>query len=245
MAKATKEKEQELGPITLVEIAEELNTVMQYGCNAKTGKLERPEEQIDTTQSEKALLADIKKNAQADLRPDDENSFSEDAWNWFIDNGITPGADADEPPAEEPAPKAKGGKAPAKEKAPAKGKEDGGEKRGIKKAMVPGGNEAKAIELAKQGCTLEDFVDEFTAIYKASGNNDKEYAAKRAAIYFKIGYDKAGLERPGTEKAKSSAKGKAPAKEEVAPARGRGRKDPEPEDQEPEDKAPARGRGRR
>ena len=33
---------------------EELNAVMQYGCNAKTGKLERPEEQIDTTQSEKA-----------------------------------------------------------------------------------------------------------------------------------------------------------------------------------------------
>ena len=117
--------------------------------------------------------------------------------------------------------------------------------------MVPGGNEAKAIELAKEGCTLDDFVDEFTKIYKASGNNDKEYVAKRAKIYYKIGYDRAGLTPPDAPKGgkdKAPAKGgKAAPKDEPAPrGRGRGRDaDPEPEDQEPEEKAPARGRGRR
>ena len=253
MAKNDKAKQQEVEPITLVEIAEELNSVMQYGCDPKTGELVRPEEQIDVTQKEKALLADILKNAKADLRPDDENAFSEDAWNWFLDNGITPGADSDDNADEgeaEPAPKGKGkaaDKAPAKEKAPAKGKaaDEDGEKRGIKKAMVPGGNEAKAIELAKEGCNLDDFIDEFTKIYKSAGNNDKEYAAKRAKIYYKIGYDRAGLTPPdapkgGKDKAPAKGKDKPAPKDEPAPrGRGRGRDaDPEPEDQEP----PRRGR---
>ena len=235
-------------PITLQEIAQELNDVMQYGMNPDTNELEHPEQQINVEQKEKALLADIIKNAKADLRVDDEQSFSQDAWDWFIENKLVPGteeADEEKAPAKGKEKAPAKDKAPAKEKAPAKSKaDDGEEKRGIKKAMVPGGNEAKAVELAKEGCTLEDFVDEYTAIYAAAGNNDKEYAAKRAKIYYKIGYTKAGLTPPDAPKEKAPAKGKA-AKEE-APAKGRGRKqEAEEPAEEPQEKAPARGRGRR
>lgn len=118
--------------------------------------------------------------------------------------------------------------------------------------MIPGGNEKKAIELATEGCTLEDFIDEFTAIYKASGNNDKEYAARRAKVYYNLGYKKinkvppdAEGDAPAPKKPETKTKAKAaPAKEAPAP-RGRGRKaDPEPEPEEEPEKKP-RGRGRR
>ena len=261
MAKNTKKEPVVVEGITLQEVAAEMNDVMQYGMNAVTAVLERPEEQIDVDQDEEALMEDILKNAEADLRPEDEEAFSEDAWNWFLDNGITPGGE-EELEAEPEAPakpanknKEKTAAAPAKaEKAPAKPASkpakaaDGEKKPGIKKAMVPGGNEAKAIELAKEGCNLEDFIEEYTAIYAASGNNDKEYAAKRAKIYYKIGYQRAGLELPDAD-TKAPAKGKAPAKAAApAPApKGRGRqRDPEPVE-EPEDDVPAEKprRGRR
>ena len=262
MAKNTKKEPVVVEGITLQEVAVEMNDVMQYGMDGDTGKLVRPEEQIDVDQDEEALMEDILKNAEADLRPEDEEAFSEDAWNWFLDNGITPGGE--EEPEEAPAPKAKapakGKAAPEKPaaKAPAKGAEkpaakakaeDGEKKPGIKKAMVPGGNEAKAIELAKEGCNLEDFIAEFTAIYAASGNNDKEYAAKRAKIYYKIGYQRAGLELPDAD-TKAPAKGKAPAKAAVflLAAKGRGRqRDPEPVEEPEVDDAPAEKprRGRR
>lgn len=243
-----KEVEKELDPITAKEVAQEMNEVMQYGQDAKTGEVVRPDELIDLEQSEKALVKEIKARAAEDLRPDDENSFSEDAWNWFIDNGVTPG-DQGDAPAEDKAPAKKGGKAdkepaPAKKPAPKAKGEDGEEKRGIKKAMVPGGNEAKAIELAKAGEDLEGFIDAFTKIYNDAGNKDKVYIEKRAKIYYKLGYDKAGLTRPDAKEA-PKAKGKAaPAKKEQEPEeterRGRGRRG---EDTEPEkEEAPARGR---
>ena len=115
MAKNTKKEPVVVEGITLQEVAVEMNDVMQYGMDGDTGKLVRPEEQIDVDQDEEALMEDILKNAEADLRPEDEEAFSEDAWNWFLDNGITPGGE--EEPEEAPAPKAK---APAKGKAPAK-----------------------------------------------------------------------------------------------------------------------------
>lgn len=229
-------------PISLREIAEELNEVMQYGIDPESDELVRPEDQIDIDQTDKALMADIIKNATADLRPDDEDAFSQDAWEWFLANGLTPGAGQEE----ETEPEAKSAKstkgkeaAPAKPAAkpaaakPAKPAAEEGEKRGIKKAMVPGGNEAKAIELAKKGCDLDDFIAEFTAIYAAAGN-DADYAAKRAKIYFKIGYDRAGLEVPaGPAKAAAKPAAKPATKPAAKPA-------PEPEE------APvARGRGRR
>ena len=229
-------------PISLREIAEELNEVMQYGIDSESGELVRPEDQIDIDQTDKALLADIIKNATADLRPDDEDAFSQDAWEWFLANGLTPGAEQEVETETETTTKPAKGKeaAPAKPAAkpaaaakPAKPAAEEGEKRGIKKAMVPGGNEAKAIELAKKGCDLDDFIAEFTAIYAAAGN-DADYAAKRAKIYFKIGYDRAGLEVPaGPAKAAAKPAAKPATKPAAKPA-------PEPEE------APvARGRGRR
>lgn len=240
-------------PITLKEIAEELNDVMQYGVDPESGELARPEEQIDVNQKEKALLADIIKNAKADLRPDDENQFSEDCWNWFLDNGITPGADTDDvdgdaeedtPPAKGKASKGKSEKAAPKGKASKDKDEDGGEKRGIKKAMVPGGNEAKAVEIVKGGGDLEDCIAEFTKIYKAAGNTDKEYILKRAKIYYGIACKKLGIE-PGGSSKKAAPKGKASKEDTKAPAKGKGRQ-AEPEDDGEEDDAPkSRGRGRR
>ena len=105
MAKNTKKEPVVVEGITLQEVAVEMNDVMQYGMDADTGKLVRPEEQIDVDQDEEALMEDIIKNAEADLRPEDEEAFSEDAWNWFLDNGITPGGEGE--PEEAPAPKAR------------------------------------------------------------------------------------------------------------------------------------------
>ena len=254
MAKKAEKKE----PITLQQVAEELNDIMAYGQNEK-GEVVRPKELIDVKMKEKPLLEEILKRAAADLRASDEEEFSEDAWNFFLDNGITPSeddvdpvdagddegsegsddSDADDTDTDEEAEEAPvktKGKAKAESKPAGKGKEkaasEDGEKKGIKKAMVPGGNEAKAVELAKEGLDLNGFIKEFTKIYNASGQKDETYIHSRAKIYFNIGYKKIGKTAPGTAAKTEAPKGKpkAAAKEEAeAPAetsrpRGRGRR---------------------
>lgn len=74
---------------TLEQIANEMNEVMAYGCNAD-GVLEDPNEQIDTELSQKALLKVITDRAKEDLRVADEGSFSPEVWDWFIKNDLVP-----------------------------------------------------------------------------------------------------------------------------------------------------------
>ena len=59
MAKKQTTAPEVVEPISLREIAEELNEVMQYGIDPESGELVRPEDQIDIDQTDKALMADI------------------------------------------------------------------------------------------------------------------------------------------------------------------------------------------
>lgn len=88
--------------VSLQKIAEEMNDVMAYGCN-HDGELINPEEQIDLELTDKALKAEIIKRAEDDLAPADADAFSEEVWNWFMDNNLVPdGGDEDEDEADEP-----------------------------------------------------------------------------------------------------------------------------------------------
>lgn len=128
MAKETKKKK----GASLEKVAKEMNDVMQYGLHDETGEIDE-DQLIDVELDEDELLDVIKDRAAEDLRPNDEESFSEDVWQWFIDNGITPSdsddGNIDDGPEDEedeedeaPAPKSKKDKKPVKEEKKPAGK---------------------------------------------------------------------------------------------------------------------------
>lgn len=84
--KKVKTKDKEL---SLIQIANELNEVMQYGVDPETGEVDTSQ-QIDTELEDKALFDEIMKSASEDLAANDEDSFSPEVWKWFLDQGIAP-----------------------------------------------------------------------------------------------------------------------------------------------------------
>jgi hypothetical protein len=224
MAKKKKE-------ITLQEIAEEMNDIMAYGKDAETGEVDEAE-LIDVDASDKVLTKEIIKRAEEDLRAADEDDFTPEAWAWFLENGIVPAGaetdnsdDDDDDDDGEPAPPKKIGtakKAAAKDKdASSKGK----------KARVPGGNEALAINIVKNNGTYENCLDEFTKIYTAAGRTDKDYIANRARIYFGIACKQLGVKNPLASGRKGNPEALAKAREarkanagEATPPKFKGKK---------------------
>lgn len=73
--------------VSLEQIAEEMNDVMQYGRN-EAGELVNEGDLIDTELSQKALKECIVQRAKEDLRPADVESFSAEVWDWFVDNDL-------------------------------------------------------------------------------------------------------------------------------------------------------------
>jgi hypothetical protein len=219
MAKKSKE-------VTLQQIAEEMNDIMAYGRDPDSGEVDESEI-IDVDAKDAALQKEILKRAEEDLRANDEQDFSPDVWKWFIDNGVVPaGAEQDEQEqeADEPPAKSKGKEkaAPAKDKK-AKAKdtddEDGDADEKKKTKRTPGGNEAKAIEILKDGGDLDDCIAAFTKIYKAAGNTDKEYILKRSKIYFNIACKSLGKKNPHSTGRKGNPEALAKAREARAAAK--------------------------
>ena len=207
----------------LVKIAGEMNTVMAYGKDSKTGEVDESE-LIDTDLSDKALKAEILKRAEDDLRASDEPDFSPEAWQFFIDNGIIPagsegngggdedGGDEDAPADdsgdddEEAPAKGKGGKGKPDKKADA---EKGEKKKGNvpSRAMIEGGNEAYAKKLVKEKVSYDDFVDAFRKLYVQAGKKDEKYIQSRARIYWNIAHKQLGITpKDGPKKAEPAAK---------------------------------------
>lgn len=87
--------------VSLEQIAEEMNDVMQYGRN-EDGELVNEGDLIDTELSSKALKECIIQRAKEDLRPADIESFSPEVWDWFVDNDLVADDDAGEPDENEP-----------------------------------------------------------------------------------------------------------------------------------------------
>lgn len=81
-----KKKEPE---VSLITVAEEMNRVMAYGQDPKTGKVDESE-LIDTDLTDRALKAEIIKRAEEDLRATDEEDFSSEVWTWLLQNGVVP-----------------------------------------------------------------------------------------------------------------------------------------------------------
>lgn len=236
--------------VSLVKVAEEMNKVMAYGLDSKTGEVDESE-LIDVDLSDKALQAEIIKRAEEDLRAADEPDFSPEVWDWFIEQGVIPagsegngdgdgdgdddhpgddvtnsGDDAgdDEPPAK---PKAKGkGKGKEKEKSKAKAA-DGDKRKGNvpSRAMVEGGNEAFAKRLVEKKTSWDDFLNEFTELYTKAGKNDEKYILSRAKIYWNIAHKALGImPKDGPRKAEPEKKPDKAKEKDNAPAKAKGSK---------------------
>lgn len=228
--------------VSLVKVAEEMNKVMAYGLDSKTGEVDESE-LIDVDLSDKALQAEIIKRAEEDLRAADEPDFSPEVWDWFIEQGVIPagsegngdGADDnpgddgtnsdddagdDEPPAK---PKAKG-----KEKEKSKAKAADGDKRKgnvPSRAMVEGGNEAFAKRLVEKKTSWDDFLNEFTELYTKAGKNDEKYILSRAKIYWNIAHKALGImPKDGPRKAEPEKKPAKAKEKDNAPAKAKGSK---------------------
>lgn len=224
----------------LVKVAEEMNTIMAYGKDSKTGEVDESE-LIDTELSDKALKAEIIKRAKEDLRPSDKQDFSEEAWDFFVENGVAPGSDdSNDDSADEGTDEADG----QEDEAPAKGnggkKSDKAEKadKGEKKkgnvpsrAMIEGGNEAYAKKLVQEGTSYDDFVEAFRKLYtKAGKGKDDKYVQSRAHIYWNIAHKQLGIQpKDGPKKAEPAAKpDKKAEKADKGNAKGKDDKKAEP-----------------
>ena len=84
----------------LVKAAEETNMVMAYGMDDK-GKVVDPDEQIDTSLTDKALEKELESRLKEDLRMEDKEDFSADVWALFEEKGWGPFASKDEEESEE------------------------------------------------------------------------------------------------------------------------------------------------
>lgn len=223
--------------VSLQQVAEEMNKVMQYGYDPDTGETDESE-QIDLELSDKALLKDIMERATSELHHDDEKEFSPEVWDWFMNNGITPTEGEDESVAtdnagEEEEEGEAGGEeeGEVEEKVSAKNpaKKEKVEKKGIKdkpikkqvakekrepKERAPS-NEQVAIDAVKEGKSEKDLLKIFTKIYEAKGKDDPDYIATRTAIYYGIACKALGkvAEKPAKEK---PAKKEPVAKKEEA-----------------------------
>ena len=196
-------------------VAEEMNKVMMYGMDEQ-GKLTEPDEQIDLEMTDKNLAKEIAKRAKEDLRPDDKDSFSKKAWNYFKDNGLLPEEDAeaeadDQPAEQEEAPKAKKEDKPAKkEKKASKRDEYAEDEKPVKKASKRD-DEKPARAPREKGPSFEDIacqivkktppedcrkalMDKFTELYKERGKTDEEFITKRVEIYYRIAAGRLGVE---------------------------------------------------
>lgn len=209
--------------ISLVQIAEELNEVMQYGVDPETGEVDTSQ-QIDTELEEEALYAEVIKSAKEDLAMNDEDSFSVEVWKWFLNEGVVPAGmeeeeeleedayisdaleasseeEENEEVVEEPAPvkSKKNDKKAVKEtkekKAPTPVKEE-------KKAAVPKAKEEKKIkkqpairEKKERGPSNEVVAVE---MYKA-GKTVEDFIKKFTQIYLERGKDAAFGEKRGKD----------------------------------------------
>lgn len=222
--------------VSLQQIAEEMNTIMQYGFDEDTGETNEAE-QIDTELEDNELLDTILGLAATDLRPQDEESFSSEVWEWFMNNGITPTSEEDNSVATDAGEEEEEGEAggeeegEVEEKVSAKNpaKKEKAEKKDVKdkpikkqvakekrepKERAPS-NEQVAIDAVKEGKTEKDLLKIFTKIYNAKGKDDADYIATRTAIYYGIACKALGkvTEKPAKEK---PAKEKPVGKKEMA-----------------------------
>lgn len=223
--------------ISLVAIAEEMNKVMAYGQDPKTGQVDESE-LIDIDLSDKVLKAEIIKRAKEDLRAGDKPDFTPEAWQFFIDEGVTPAGSEDDDPDNGGSDDAPEGDDSQDDEAPAKGKgksdkkaEKGEKKKGnvLSRAMVEGGNEAFAKRLVKEKTSWDDFLAAFHDLYVKAGKKDEKYIQSRARIYWNIAHKALGLPvTDGPKKAepeKKSAKAeKAEKGDKKADAKGKGGK---------------------
>ena len=218
-------------------VAEEMNKVMMYGMDEQ-GKLTEPDEQIDLEMTDKNLAKEIAKRAKEDLRPDDKESFSKKAWDYFKDNDLLPEedaeAEAEDEPAEqeeqEEAPKAKKEtkketKPAKKEKKASKRDEDVEDEKPAKKVSKRS-DEKPARAPREKGPSFEDIacqivkktppedcrkalMDKFTELYKERGKTDEEFITKRVEIYYRIAAGRLGVEMAlPPKKAKASKRDK-------------------------------------
>lgn len=232
--KSRKKEEASVEEVSLQQIAQEMNSVMQYGFDDETGETNEAE-QIDLELSDKALQKEILKRAEEDLQPADEDAFSPEVWEWFINNGITPTNGevqevADDPDHPEGFPHGDAGEVedaeddggeaeveeeenvPAEKPAKDKGKKDVKEKP-LKKQTAPEkrvpkergpSNEQIAIDAVKEGKTEKDLLKIYTKIYEAKGKDDPEYISRRTVIYYNIACKQLG--KPCNDKVCDSEK---------------------------------------
>lgn len=231
----------------LAQVAEEMNKVMAYGLDSKTGEVDESE-LIDVDLSDKALQAEILKRAEEDLRAADEPDFSPEVWDWFIEKGVIPagsegnGNEADGNPDDdetnlnddagddEPPAKPKGkekAKAKPKNEGKSKGKEkaaDGDKRKGNapSRAMVEGGNEAFAKRLVEKKTSWDDFLNEFSELYTKAGKGDEKYILSRAKIYWNIAHKALGITpKDGPHKAEPEKKPAKAKEKDATPAKAK------------------------
>lgn len=235
--KKVKTKDKEL---SLIQIANELNEVMQYGVDPESGEV-NVSEQIDTELDDEDLFEEVMKSAREDLAANDEDSFSPEVWKWFLDQGITPAGmeevgefvDGDGNTVELVEPEQVAPAKPVKEKTPQKKEEKPAPKaKEEKKAAAPQKKEEKKIkkqpairekkergpsnemiakEMYEAGKTVEDFIKKFTQIYTERGK-DAVFGEQRGRDYY--GFAQRAL---GIKPEKAKIEKKAP-KEEAKPA---------------------------
>lgn len=156
---------------------------------------------------------------------------------------VEPEEDDEDDEDEEPAPKSK--KKPVKKaKEEPEDDEDEDDKPAPKKKATPKKNSKKegkrisfeqiAIDIVANGGDYDAVLNKFTELYNERGENDEEFIAKRAKIYYNIACKAAGIDPKQTsEKSKKKPAKKAPKK--VEPEED---EDEEPEEDEDEEPAP-------
>lgn len=224
--KKSKKTEPVIEEVSLQKIAEEMNNVMKYGFNEETGETDESE-QIDIELDDEALQKELLRLAEEDLQHADEEHFTPEVWEWFINNGITPTggevAEVADDAGEVADVEDDGGEAEVAEeenvpaKKPAKEKGQDVKEKPLKKQTAPEkrvpkergpSNEQIAIDAVKEGKTEKDLLKVYTKIYEARGKDDPDYISQRTTIYYNIALKALG---------KTPAKKEKPAKE--APAK--------------------------